>query len=108
MENVRTLLRKLEQGGADPALVEEVRELAETKTADAGIIRTNKGALMVRVGPSRWPIAMYGNDWKILLSKVPLIEEALATLDIPEENPEKQTGSSRSVQIHPDQRREAA
>lgn len=93
MQNIQQLLNKLSKEGCDANTLKEVEALAAASTADAGIIKTTKGALMVRVGSARWPIAMYKNDWKILLSKVPLIEEALEKLDIPDENPQKEGGS---------------
>lgn len=71
---------------------EEIKEILAEELAvepmNAGIIRTRKGALMVRVSDDRWPIAMYKKDWQILLNKVPAIKAALNELDIADENPE--------------------
>lgn len=69
----------------------ELLKKENSSAADAGIIRTRKGALMVRVSNERWPIAMYRRDWEILLSKVPQIKTALETLDIPDVNPQPAT-----------------
>ena len=50
MQNVQELIKKLSREGASPDALREVEQLATASTADAGIIRTTKGALMVRVG----------------------------------------------------------
>jgi len=89
------ITRKLRAQGCDPALLSEVQEALEAgalEEASAGILRTRKGALMVRVGNERWPVAMYKKDWKILLSKVPFIQKALEEMDILEENPSRTLG----------------
>lgn len=110
-DNVKNLLGDLKKQGCDDNLLQRVEKLAAVEAVDAGIIRTSKGALMVRVGATRWPIAMYKNDWQILLSKIPLIEEALEELDIADENPERadaptpiRRGREHSVQVSPSQK----
>lgn len=114
MADIRAITEKLRKQGCDATLVDEVVEALKTEAIDEAegrIIRTNKGALMVRVSPDRWPIAMYAKDWKIILSMVPAIEHALKTLDILETNPDptnkqrtQQQTSTRSVQVARGQR----
>jgi hypothetical protein len=76
-----------------------------TEPLNAGIIRTRKGALMVRVSDDRWPIAMYRKDWRILLAKIPAIKEALDKLNILEENPQP---SAAQASLREDVEEEAA
>ena len=92
MANVEELIKRLKNSGCDPKLADEVTRALESNAveeAEGRIVRTNKGALMVRLSPDRWPIGMYKKDWRILLSIVPAIEHALETMNILEENPEK-------------------
>lgn len=84
------LLKKLKALGADAETIKAVTELGQqTELAGEGqVLKTAKGALMVRVSAARWPIAMYGNDWRILLKAIPQIEHGLAHWGIPDVNPE--------------------
>lgn len=90
------LAAKNDKQGIRKLLNEHSAELG-MEPLNAGIIRTRKGALMVRVGDTRWPIAMYKNDWKILLSKVDAIREALDKLEIADENPSPMSGAEREA-----------
>lgn len=85
------------------AIAEKITNVADEDLAGR-ILRTNKGALMVRLSPTRWPIAMYREDWDILLRlfESGAIQHALDTMDILHSNPEKsprQQKQERSVQI---------
>lgn len=99
MPKVEDVVAKLRAKGIDEETIKMVATMATPQTemdeGAAGVVKTKKGALMVRVSSDRWPIAMYAKDWRILLSKVPLIERALDTWDIPEVNPEPETTGSR-------------
>jgi len=88
---VAKVLNLLEQGKSEDEIRAAMQDDLAVEPINAGIIRTRKGALMVRVGDSRWPVAMYKRDWKILLSKVPAIEKALEELNILDENPSPAT-----------------
>ena len=114
MADIKQLAEKLRRQGCDPKLIEEIMEALQANVVEeteGRIIRTNKGALMVRVSPDRWPIAMYAKDWRIILSMVPAIEHALESLDILESNPDptskqrtQQRTSTRTVQVARGQR----
>lgn len=115
MATIENLIKRLKESGCDPKLADEVIRALEANAleeAEGRIVRTNKGALMVRLSPDRWPIGMYAKDWRILLSIVPAIEHALEHMNILEENPDKsprqrqQTRAaqmSNSVQRNPNQ-----
>lgn len=105
MADIKQLAEKLRKQGCDAELVQEVIKSLEANVleeTEGRLVRTSKGALMVRVTPSRWPIAMYKKDWKIVLQLVPAIEHALESMNILDENPEKtpkQERTLRSVQV---------
>jgi hypothetical protein len=102
------LTRRLRAQGCDAALVEDVinsLEAGALEEASAGILRTRKGALMVRVGNERWPVAMYKKDWRILLSKVPFIEKALEEMNILDENPSRTMGQELAEEANEAQAR---
>lgn len=77
----------MDKGMSEDQIRAMLAEELNLEPINAGIIKTRQGALMVRVSDSRWPIAMYKKDWRILLAKIPAIERALEELDIAEENP---------------------
>lgn len=112
--DLQKLTKRLKAAGVEEELLAEVvheLEAASVEETEGRIIRTNKGALMVRLSPDRWPIGMYAKDWKILLKLVPAIEHALKTMNILEENPVKSErqmkqlkavrDAQRSVQVAP-------
>ena len=99
MPTVHEILTRLRRTNCDPALIQDVEHALTSATleeTEGRIIRTNKGALMVRLSPDRWPIGMYAKDWRILINLVQsgAIESALNTMGILEENPQK---SARQV-----------
>jgi len=101
------LLERLRATCDDKVLLKDIEQQLQAANDDeiAGrLLRTNKGALMARLTPSRWPIAMYKRDWVILvkLVKSGAVEHALESMNILDDNPEKserQLKQERSVQI---------
>lgn len=101
MADLKQLMGRLRERGCDDALLKEVQDALTATAVDEAegrIIRTNKGALMVRLSPTRWPIGMYAKDWRILLKLVPAIEHALESMDILEENPDKSDRQIKQIQ----------
>jgi len=114
------LLRRLRASCQDREVLEEIEQQLQAAGDEeiAGrLLRTNKGALMARLTPTRWPIAMYREDWEILIKLVEsgAVRNALDTMDILDSNPEKsprqlkqERAVEKSVQAERSQLEEAA
>lgn len=103
MANVQEILDRLKESNCEPDLLRDVQQALEgaaMEETEGRIIRTNKGALMVRLSPTRWPIGMYAKDWRILISLVKsgAIEHALKTMNIMEDNPQKSPRQERQLE----------
>lgn len=100
---VQDIIERLKESNCEPDLLRDVQralEGAAMEETEGRIIRTNKGALMVRLSPTRWPIGMYAKDWRILVSLVKsgAVEHALETMDILEDNPQKSERQARQLE----------